>query len=451
MMDTVQHKLEPAFDFLVSESSYLLHQCQAEVCIGGNKYIGIGDVRLDLSPRAGIHIHGEFQEVPINDFIFTDPRTVTSFYINGRQVEGFCLTIGGGATDSSMCVKWCPNSEPIKGIGAESTQITRIVFHLFNFVDFIGTRRSKEQSGTSMHAIEHIDLICDEWRVELKSLLTTRDNINALQAEGGYRLTHVGGIERVDGTSFTGKDADECLQALRIFFSFAKGGWCAPACAVGLDTDGDRVWESWSSPSETWHAPTSWFDPHNGSQLPTLFSGFMKRWNNSEWHEALREVVYWYLNANNSSRGIDAGIILTQAALERLSYEYSVKDRRLLTGKGFKDLRASDKFRLLFSSLGIALEIPNEAHDLVKLSKQSNWLDVPHALTEIRNSLVHPEHQKRGQFSSTYFEAWNLGQWCLEMCVLAICGYSGTYGNRLKLKVRCVGQVEDVPWAKSNG
>jgi hypothetical protein len=170
----------------------------------------------------------------------------------------------------------------------------------------------------------------------------------------------------------------------------------------------------------------------------------MKMWDNDDWRKALHEVIYWYLNANYSPRGIDAGIILTQAAIERLSYEYAVRDRRLLVLKGFKDLLASDKFRIIFSSLGIPLEIPKETPEIDKLAKNFNWLDAPHALTEIRNSLVHPEHKKRGQIDSAYYEAWNLGLWYLEMGLLAVCGYSGTYGNRLKQ--RYVGQVENVPW-----
>jgi hypothetical protein len=113
---------------------------------------------------------------------------------------------------------------------------------------------------------------------------------------------------------------------------------------------------------------------------------------------------------------------------------------------GFKSLRASDKFRLLFSSLNLPLDIPVEAPELKQLSTNgpTNWLDTPYALTEIRNSLVHPEHKRRGQFTSAYYEAWNLGLWYLEMSLLAICGYRGTYANRLKQ--RSVGQVENVPW-----
>lgn len=449
-MNTDEYELEPVFDFNACESSVLLNQGQAEIRIDGNIYTGDGEVRLDLLPRGSLHFYGKFQGLPLDNALMaiTGQKKISSFSINSCQVRGFAVNIGGGETSQEMTVKWCASTEPVVGLGDESTQMIRIVFHLFNFTDLIGTRRSMEQIGPSMNAIEHVDLACDRWKVELKSLLSTRDNIKALKAEGGYRLTHVGSLEKADSTPFSGKDADDHLKALRFFLSFAKGGWCEPICSVGYDASGDRVWECWASPKEPWHTPPSWFDPHNSSQMVVLFPGFMTRWANEDWRKALREVIYWYLNANHSSRGIDAGIILAQAAIERLSYEYVVKDRRLLTANGFKDLWASDKFRLLFSSLGIPLDIPVETPELQSLATKSqmNWLDATHALTEIRNSLVHPEHKRHGQFARGYYGAWNLSLWYLEMSILAICGYSGTYGNRLKQ--RWVGEVEDVPWKK---
>ncbi|MBA7604905.1 hypothetical protein ES703_12033 [subsurface metagenome] len=449
-MNTDEYKLEPVFDFDACESSVLLNQGQAEIRIDGNIYTGDGEVRLDLLPRGRLHFYGRFQGLPLDDALMpiTGQKKISSFSINSCQVQGFAVNIGGGETSQEMTVKWCASTEPVVGLGDESTQMIRVVFHLFNFTDLIGTQRSMEQIGTSMNAIEHVDLACDGWKVELKSLLSTRANIKALKAEGGYCLTHVGSLEKADSTPFSGKDADDHLKALRFFLSFAKGDWCEPICVVGYDASGNRTWESWSSPKEPWHTPPSWFDPHNSSQMVVLFPGFMTRWANEDWRKALHEVIYWYLNANHSSRGIDAGIILAQAAIERLSYEFVVKDRRLLTANGFKDLWASDKFRLLFSSLGIPLDIPVETPELQSLATKSqmNWLDATHALTEIRNSLVHPEHKRHGQFVRGYYEAWNLSLWYLEMSILAICGYSGTYGNRLKQ--RWVGEVEDVPWKK---
>jgi hypothetical protein len=55
-----------------------------------------------------------------------------------------------------------------------------------------------------------------------------------------------------------------------------------------------------------------------------------------------------------------------------------------------------------------------------------NWIDAPDAVTEIRNSLVHPEHKRRSQLERAYYDGWKLGLWYLELAILAICGYSGT-------------------------
>jgi hypothetical protein len=441
-------ELKPIFDFCANESCILHHDLPAEVCINKNTYKGTGNVRLELFPRATICFLGNFHGVIARDALdCLFGEADISFSFNNRQVDGFLMDSSGDIDSQEYNVKWIPNHKLSVGIGGHDTEISEIIFHLFNFVDFIGTRRSIEQDKLLSHAIEHIDLFCDQWNVEIKSLISTRENIKKLkEAGGGYCLTHVVSLKKINGAVFTGNNAEEILNALRFFLTFAKGCWCDPACAVGFDSSGDRVWESWLSPEISWQSPLSWFDHHHSTQLTYLFPGFMNRWKDDDWRVALKEVIYWYQNANNSSRGIDAGIILMQAAIERLSFEYVVKDKRLLSVNGFKDLRASDKIRILFSSLGLPLEIPEETPEIKKISKELKWESAPHALTEIRNSLVHPEYKRKNKLDSAYYEAWNLGLWYLELALLAICDYSGDYGNRIKQK--WVGEVEVVPWAK---
>ena len=45
-----------------------------------------------------------------------------------------------------------------------------------------------------------------------------------------------------------------------------------------------------------------------------------------------------------------------------------------------------------------------------------------------------------------YYQAYTLEKWYLELAVLALCGYTGSYNNRTSSQ-RWVGQVERVPWA----
>ena len=424
------NQMEPAFQFGDINQSVLLSEGSVSITVDGNTYTGHAEARLDLLPSAHIRIYTNFEGIPAPVALACTigQKKIGSFTFRGKEVSGFLLGLGGDANSQTWNFPWGLESEPIIGIGDDSTIMQRLVFHLFNFKDIYGTA----QLGTT------------DWRVELQPLPETRERIKSIKALGGYGLTHIGCLKKTDGSTFSGKEAEEELNALRFFFSFAKGVGCNPVCAVGFDGSDNRVWELWSSPKEAWYSPFSWFDPHHCQQLTALFPGFMAKWTHEDWQKALHEVIYWYLNSNHSSRGIDAGIILTQAAIERFSYEYAVNERKLIEKNGFKDLRASDKFRLLFSSLDIPIHIPGSLPEITKLAKQFNWLDSPHALTEIRNSLVHPEHKRRGQYYDAYFEAWNLGLWYLELALLRVCEYKGAYSNRLRST--WVGAVEDVPW-----
>ncbi|MFH1068287.1 MAG: hypothetical protein V1794_01590 [Candidatus Glassbacteria bacterium] len=440
------NKIRPAFKFGKPIQSIILKKTTASLLVNGTSYDGTAEVRLDLLPRAGVYIYAEFMgmlPIVVLD-VMSNHKTIDKFILERENIPGFFLNLGGSIPGNTTKLKWCLYPEQLIWGSKNSTTTKYLIFHIFNFMDFVGTSRSVENNGKTKFAVEYVDFKSNDWIVELKSLRTTRDNIEKLKARGGYGLTHIGSIRKTDESNFSAKEASTILTAISYFLSFAKGIWCIPVCAVGFDEAGDRIWESWNSPREPWYEPLSWFDKYHTNQLIELFPGFIEKWKNEDWRKTFENVIYWYLNANNSSSGIDAGIILTQAGIERLSFEYAVKCKKLIEKSGFKELRASDKFRLLFSSLDIPIEISNHLESLKKLGKQLSWIDAPHALTEIRNSLVHPEHKQHGKISDHYFDAWNLGLWYLELSLLRICDYSGSYRNRLTAKY--VGQTEEVPW-----
>jgi len=435
--------LQPCYDFMKPNENTVLAQTKASVTVRGKPHEVDVEVRLRLLPSPGIEIEGALPES--SGILQLD--SVQDVTIEGKDMPGFLIRVPFFSPGGSRFV-WALKHEPTIARGSVDTEMACVVFHIFNFKDFHGTRRSTEETATGWNAIYHVDLKASGWNVEIKSLSTTSSTLKTLRETGGYGLTHIGCLKKENRSSFDGKTAEEMLNALRFFLSFSKGMWCNPCIAVGFNNKEDKVWESWASPRGQWKAPSSWFDPHHCDQLVNFFVGFMAKWENDDWRDALREGIYWYLSSNCSTLGlgigIDAGIILTQAAIERLSFEYVVRQKRMIEKEGFKNLRASDKFRLLFSPLGIPIDIPASLAELQKLAKQFNWIDAPHVITEIRNSLVHPEHKQRGQFGQTFYHAWNLGQWYLELALLRICNYSGTYSNRLIQ--RYVGDVEPVPW-----
>ena len=193
--------------------------------------------------------------------------------------------------------------------------------------------------------------------------------------------------------------ADFVNGLLRLFLCFAVGSECRAVCPAGVDISGERVWSQWSSPRSWEGYVMSWFHGRDPAPLITLFPGYMKRWASDQWREqwreALKEVISWYVNANQSSRGIDGGIIFAQSAIERLAYEYCVCERTFVRTQGFKALPAADQYRMLLSALAIPLEIPSCATALVAAGRGNNWVDGPQALTQLRNDLVHGGLKKR--------------------------------------------------------
>ena len=281
----------------------------------------------------------------------------------------------------------------------------------------------------------------ETWKVKIRSLISTREDQESVKEKGGYALTHVGEVSTADDSPFTGKDASSILESLKLFLCFANGSQCIPTCPSGLDPSGAPVWSQWSSPIEWERVPLSWFDRQCPELLSDLFPRYMNKLGTDNWREALCDAIWWYVGANHSSHGIEAGIVFAQTAIERLSYEYAVCEMKLVEKKGFDGLRASDQYRLLLSSLAIPLEIPSSATALTAQQKKRKWLDAPHALTEIRNDFVHGGRTRATLPDECYVEAWKLTVWIVEMAILALCGYRGKHWNRNNR------QTEVVPWA----
>lgn len=293
-------------------------------------------------------------------------------------------------------------------------------------------------SKTLKGVIDCIGLESDDFRLSIASLTRNRQSTGNSRAP---TASHVVEATAVDGASMTGKQITS--WSLMDFFGFVCGRKCPPVCPVGFTEDSTRVWEAFSSPCLPGGVVSRWSSMLHTNQIVELFPCFTRTMKNETWNKPLHQAIYWYLNANDSHRGIDAGIILIQAAIELVAYTYTVSDKRLLSPKGFKDLRASDKMRLLLGSLGIPTDIPHactEMQSQTTLNGRQRWDGIAFAFTDIRNTLVHPEAANKERASTCYYDAWRAGLWILELSILAVCGYRGCYRNRL------TNEVEQVPW-----
>lgn len=434
----------PCYEFEAPNKPTKLGERQIRLKYEGTTYQGVGDAVLNLVPKPRVDVLLSFGDQNLVKKLFT----LLSGIEADLQLErwGRLSKVSGFARlhsfdEEQLRLSWFPRQEPMQAVGGDETALSRVVFHIFNFHELFGIRLGEKNEP---RAESNVSLSANGWRIELHPYREIASNVKALKEQGGYALTHIAQIERDEGCSFNGQEADKMLLALGYFLSFARGNWSVPVCPVGFDATGKRVWEQWNGPRAVWEDTTeSWFDIHHAHALTEIFPGFMRLWDKSGWQEALHEVLYWYLNANNSSHGIDPGIILAQSALERLAYEYAVRDRGLIEAQGFKNLRASDKLRLLLASLGIPLNMPASLVHLSELGRKCKWVDLPHGLTEFRNMLVHPERKHLGDFKLAHVDAWRAFLWLIDVSMLRLCGYEGEYSNRLT--ARWVGEVERVP------
>lgn len=111
---------------------------------------------------------------------------------------------------------------------------------------------------------------------------------------------------------------------------------------------------------------------------------------------------------------------------------------------GFKGCKTGEKIAALLRELDVPLQIPERLEHLVELASSKGWEHGPHAIAKIRNNAVHPK-KKFEASTRVHFEAWTMAQWFIELALLSLFGYDGTYVNRIKW-ARWEGEVESVPW-----
>lgn len=382
--------------------------------------------------------------MPESEFpFFFDTQDASSLSFNGQRIEGFRGKWRPNV--DTLELDWRPQSEPVVLCDMQSKTSVAAILHLFNFPNFRG---GKYQASAAPAGCALLVLESDQWRISLQSLPNdaTDRAWGRIKDDGGCFLTHVAKLERRDSKLFSGEEARAQCLLLTHFLSFTKGGRCVTACEVGFDVAGEKTWATFASPYVS-NPPYSWFTPLRANQAELLFPLFVKRWQQSEeWKDCLRSAIYWYVQANTNgvSLGIDAAIILAQSALERLAHHHLVVDGKKHSPREFKKLKASDRLRDLFNSLNLPIDIGTATPDIQKAASGFKWEDAPHALTYIRNELVHPARKK--QVANCFVDAWKLSLWYLELSVLALCGYDNTYTNRLTAK--WVTDSEHVPWGK---
>lgn len=324
-----------------------------------------------------------------------------------------------------------------------------IIFHLPNFTRFQLGEIAKYADRISR---ERLVLDTEEFELTIDAVENIGDLNDNLKKMRGYAITHTGRLAKKEATSINLKEMTFLSGALTYFFSFVRGAWCGPMLTVGKYSSNKPDYHFWDLPKfiSNWRNVHSWFaegHPDSAEHIGAILGNFVEKWRDKNWHEPLKQAIYWYVVANTGGGGIEGSIVLAQTGLELLSWVKLTEDpaTRRLSGDGFNKLSADDKMSLLLLDMQIPRELPQS---LVRLSGSSlakrskNAFDL---LRLIRNSIVHPSLKNRTQVSDVHVgEAWMLSLWYLELAILNIVGYNGVYRSRVRLD----GTTEAVPWAQ---
>lgn len=406
-----------------------------------------------LQPKDRVHL--SLSGIPPND-VMRAAINGTAFVQFAGQDPVQCLNHDNDDTWST----WVPLREPLD-IAHSSDPGTRLEFVLFAFPVFYGEQdamvetTSNDSKTAGWWRCGQIEIEHKQWHIQISAHSKTKEWNDSIKQTGGLAATHAGRIKKTDGQTMDWEEAQNVITCLHHFLSFARGHWQPIGHFRLFSNDGVCLHERWGilrgSDPLSHNNSLTWWSPHpQAHQLSDVFRGFWDLWIDLSWKEALPEVIYWYLQANLAGRGhlgADSALILSQSTLEKLSWIYATQIKKAVSEEAFQPgkLRASDQIRLLATLMDLPHEIPDILDSIKEDANGKKFQDAFHAITIIRNQLVHSK-KKRELKPKAEFNAWNLSQWYVEMCLLRLMKYKGQYANRVRLN-KWTGETEPVPWA----
>ena len=420
-----------------------LDEMTVEFTANGKPVKAQAQLILRMLPKPSFVI--ELDDLPAD--IATD--FVTPFLItldNGSEIEVVCITWDTQSNDSvtkNKCVL-----TPTKGnlnLFRTFEPMHYLEFKILNFPMFFKGHDKRfeaiDDKGKRLRLLGAFRLEPNPWLIEVCAVPDLEEINKRLKSDGGYAVTHLGILVRSDGKPFSVEEVEILIfHTLRLFLSFARGSFCGVVDVVGRNRRGQVIWKHCGSPIvDLWTTGRqSWFDTMHGHVLSEVFEGFHASLNDTNMGVKIERGLHWYLLGNRGTGFSDADTVLVQAALEYLAYVQLKDDKR---GR-----KASDIIKNALVNLGICVDIPSSCQKLYNFAEEHDWRHGPHALTELRNDMVHARQRYETVPSGVHYEAKNLGLWYVEMILLRFFNYSGVYSNRLV--PRWVGEVVPVPWAQ---
>lgn len=430
------HPIPPKYCATIANAVIELGIAPVEIRSDGETVIGSGTSRLELAneERVVVEVETTFDGYRIAHHADLNLK----FGPFGQLVRA--VVVGSQLNSLGAKLQFVVNGAAFTQVRDRCARLSSAIIHIINFPEFFCVGGKECDFRHANQRLGRVVLRNSVWEIELQALPLTNEITKQLKANGGNAITHVARITRSNARNFTCKQLAALVHDLHRFLSFARGSWTSVFGAVGYDGSGDEVCIDWSQRiSAPWQVCSGWFDTHHGETLAAVFPGFVKLMHDPVLAKACSAALHWYLRSNRAGKGagVDGGLILSVAALERLSLS-------ILSRAGArKPEKSAEKIRHACEHLNIETSIPQFYSGLRSLDRHGTVFDGPRSVIDLRNELVHPKRRLSGNLGPAIYEAWQLAQWYIEVMLLKLCGYQGVYSYRLQ--PGWVGEVRTFP------
>jgi hypothetical protein len=272
-----------------------------------------------------------------------------------------------------------------------------------------------------------------------------------LRNSGGRRFTHVGRLARTDGSAFTGEEAFEALDRVRMGLNLALGRRVTCALPVGW-RDGRPVWCRWRSGRvDGYRDASQWLDDTASyRQVSEVVSRVLDYTASPVDKESFRYALSYYLTAN-----VDVDVELSASVpvsgLQLLAFLRCVTYGPFSRSQ-WRQKDTEEEIRLLVSQIGIQTSVP--AHFSHLASAQARLVstgaparDALGTIVKMRNVVTHPTRDQPGTFSVyEWAEAGLLARYWLCLSLLNTVGYCGQIAEIMQPQPHWTGWMRQVPW-----
>jgi hypothetical protein len=247
------------------------------------------------------------------------------------------------------------------------------------------------------------------------------------------RFTHIGRIERVDGTDFDPTDAAyrTIVEAITWTMTFASARITSPAIERGFDRKNRLVWMNVSSIRSSLadrDDPKNWTSRNSSftkQSLGEVLKGFYMLLSDPHWCDSVVLAVDFYANAFGPSVVGAASLVLVQSGLEKLESAWSTSplSAGYVGSGGF-----GNRLTAMLHWANIGTLFPSQFPELAALGTLESK-NAPNTVAYVRNKFTHkkPPHLTRKHET----QANNLAIRYLELLLLRLAGAKYPVVNRL--------------------